>query len=1093
MLSYAGVPLVEPSAELAGWISARIPAERAFGFFRPARLSRAALDPRAHFAWFLNRPVEVGTFVNPWGAARWGYCFALADGAMYQALASASGTAQPLTISDGVASSVTTNLHLLPAVPLAQIAAAPALPLYLLPLVDARYFWWERAAKIEVEEGVTTWAELYAALATALNIALTCDPVSSDYLKPAHCLGAPYDYLPMLLDWVAASVGQRIARGLDGNVYARNAFTGQALALAQKDLYARVAGGQYDFSSLPADVPFQVAVRFPRALDHRESFVVTVAGSGRSGQKLIHSSALARGLPQSPPSNASELTLLGQKIGTDFYAWRALGLEARYAGPVPWTPDGIHDVEVRHNAAGITTAVHRAEWEPPFGKLLHAGEAGSDRDCECPPPAARMVRIEAIYGRFCLATLLVWDPEATVLVARDGQYGLGGPCWAEDFATASTAEVGGYYPAVLAGTSGGVYWIATEDNDGDAPEESSAWFPITGSGTAAAWDNTTRYVPGDLVTSDSNKYLCFSENVNKEPPNAGYWLLLPTVNSMGEWDEDTEYLVGDLVTRTLDAYSFRSDEYLEIGLPTHVLTITTGTPLGATGYYDGHILGGGQKVWARDLDTSNDPQPGQYLAVRQGTVDGDPVVCVATTSSEPLGSGWRLPNNYATYSAWSSGASYAVNDLVTGGAGAIYLATAASGPGDPKEPPNSSYWQLLPDGLNDQGEWLDGEEYAVGDVVLHPRPLYDFRSDEADIRSINGQTGPEVTFGSADGSVTVNASGNQVDLSVYDEYITHVNLQHGPAITLQSDDGSVQITTYATNILNFRAFPGHTFSVGLDPPPPPPFVPAGGLWVQTISATEVRIHLPYANGAAVAGQVSTTTQWFGGDKVFDALLSNILIVGGLIGADIDAGDLSTSGNFRVNLAGDVLSKTSIAARVSLAVGAGVDSGGRHLLIYGPGAAGAGSTIMENFVEVGTPANIDPDDPSPQDPPGTSIRFGMIGIDGGGGLRPPSAHATGLVIRSDELWASYSIECHTMESITGAGSSPGAIGTWSLDDDGYVTFDKLGQTICGGLVCSLSNGVPVTSIIGDLADFGKVPVLQDDGSFAAGGIDGGTFT
>jgi hypothetical protein len=254
MISYGGIYLREATPQLASWLMKAMPPQEAFGFYRPRWLGDPSLNPRAHFNWFLSRPVKVNSFFNPWGASRWGTGYFLVDAdalADIRALAYASDgyVALPLVMDDDDDRVLTTDLFMLPAVPLTMAplsATDVATKLYLLTLVDERFFWWERAATISVTEETTTWVQMYSAIATALDVTITTDSISANYLYPSVGLAKKYQHLPLLLDWVAASVGQRIVRTLAGAIVARSATAAAALAAAQVDEYVKLAGGSLD-------------------------------------------------------------------------------------------------------------------------------------------------------------------------------------------------------------------------------------------------------------------------------------------------------------------------------------------------------------------------------------------------------------------------------------------------------------------------------------------------------------------------------------------------------------------------------------------------------------------------------------------------------------------------------------------------------------------------------------------------------------------------------------------------------------------------------------------------------------------------------
>lgn len=253
MISYGGIYLPDPASSEAA-IAARMPPSEAFGFYRWPSLGDADMDPRNSLDWFLDRGVRVGSFFNPWGASRWGYAHVIVDepilGQIRTLAYSGPSKYKPLAfvMDDSVGKSMTTNLWMLPAVPLQAIDAN--FNLYLMTLVDDRFFWYERGTSISITEKTTTWAGLYSQIGTALGVTIIAETVSADYLYPGVGFAKAYDYLPLLLDWVASSVGQRIVRTLDGKIYARSATTAKSLMVSQGVLYKKISGGSLDLGVL---------------------------------------------------------------------------------------------------------------------------------------------------------------------------------------------------------------------------------------------------------------------------------------------------------------------------------------------------------------------------------------------------------------------------------------------------------------------------------------------------------------------------------------------------------------------------------------------------------------------------------------------------------------------------------------------------------------------------------------------------------------------------------------------------------------------------------------------------------------------------
>jgi hypothetical protein len=224
MIFYAGVNLTAPSLEQIAWGRHNLSwdwlapwVERTWPGKGLTRLGFGLHWPRG--------PIVPGRLTWPTGAQRFAPFPGLADSdslALIRAQVYAGGgyAAQPLVISDGV-TTVSPALWMLPARPLSQVAGAVGR--WLLTLVCGRFFWWMKAAAITVTGGTTTWTQLYAALASALGITLTVDPIPAAYLMPSPDLATQYEALPPLLDAAAYSVGQRIVYGLDGTVRAWNA------------------------------------------------------------------------------------------------------------------------------------------------------------------------------------------------------------------------------------------------------------------------------------------------------------------------------------------------------------------------------------------------------------------------------------------------------------------------------------------------------------------------------------------------------------------------------------------------------------------------------------------------------------------------------------------------------------------------------------------------------------------------------------------------------------------------------------------------------------------------------------------------------
>jgi len=244
MLSYAGVSVLQPTAELLAWGRRHLDWSWATEWTARA-FPGARLTHLGQYGLWQRPPVEIGRLYWPWGAARFGHCHVLATQGQLDAIRAAGANqdaALPLTVSDGVRA-VSPALHLLPPRPLTGVPGAGQA--WLLPLVDLRYRWWFRAGDLSADGATTTWADLFGQIGDALGVTLEVDDVPAIYPPPDNSLTLHYEALPLVLDAAAASVGMRVVVGTDGEavevIGPTTALNRTAGNLATSDL-ARLAG-----------------------------------------------------------------------------------------------------------------------------------------------------------------------------------------------------------------------------------------------------------------------------------------------------------------------------------------------------------------------------------------------------------------------------------------------------------------------------------------------------------------------------------------------------------------------------------------------------------------------------------------------------------------------------------------------------------------------------------------------------------------------------------------------------------------------------------------------------------------------------------
>jgi hypothetical protein len=134
---------------------------------------------------------------------------------------------------------VSVSIYVLPPTPLSGIrglsfAATGSNSLYLITVVDARYFWWNtNTADMKVTNS-TTWANLLNMVSSQLGISLTWDTIPAAYLQPSTMFNLPYEPSPVVLDALLFNVGQRLVANYNGTYVGQMYQT--ALSAYQTDM-----------------------------------------------------------------------------------------------------------------------------------------------------------------------------------------------------------------------------------------------------------------------------------------------------------------------------------------------------------------------------------------------------------------------------------------------------------------------------------------------------------------------------------------------------------------------------------------------------------------------------------------------------------------------------------------------------------------------------------------------------------------------------------------------------------------------------------------------------------------------------------------
>lgn len=251
MLTYAGVPLIAATAELRAFAATHLPTAG----YAP-QSARAWPGPgMANLAWPTTARPAAGAAIGrlrwPTGASRWASAFYLADAEAVDAIRprayGTDGTAmlaaelRICTDPTGTCADDATGpgdrtlvapMYLADVRPLSGIRGVNGL--YLLHLVDDRWFWRYRACPALAVGAGATWSGVLDDLAAAIGITLDYPAIDPAYGSPGESLDAAGYPASYVLDAALYNVGLRLARSFDGACAAVDPTT----ALATRDVLA---------------------------------------------------------------------------------------------------------------------------------------------------------------------------------------------------------------------------------------------------------------------------------------------------------------------------------------------------------------------------------------------------------------------------------------------------------------------------------------------------------------------------------------------------------------------------------------------------------------------------------------------------------------------------------------------------------------------------------------------------------------------------------------------------------------------------------------------------------------------------------------
>ena len=421
MISYAGEDLIleDPDYELDTRIERSIPLSdlRLFGASSIAQ-AEGRWIPRGNTRykvgiptanWSFPSSLQVNSLWWPTGASRFAiglfFCGKESLDAILAALDYNGGAYLNLEeVEHSDARSMSVYMHLLPPRPLSTPDVAADERLFLLPLVDTRYFWQFRDAGdlyyFLNMAGGWGWQELIDYLAGRLGESIEIDTIddsigsvpSASMESVTHGpdlieFSRNYENAALLLDAAAWCVGHRIVRELDGTLRSQTPDSATTL-LTEVNLPLRDGywAGGFSGSGTPSTSPIYenarkpatVRVCFPRATYDEQGepsvlcengavYAIDVAGSNYvsdattlvSGRVKTFYDTAAAGYGAAAsclveqaveaPLNVGTLTSLARQIASDYYAWLEVETyDFSAVGILWWRPTGFEDAICWH-------------------------------------------------------------------------------------------------------------------------------------------------------------------------------------------------------------------------------------------------------------------------------------------------------------------------------------------------------------------------------------------------------------------------------------------------------------------------------------------------------------------------------------------------------------------------------------------------------------------------------------------------------------------------------------------------------------------------------------------------------------------------
>lgn len=373
-ISFAGVDLIheDPDGDVQGWLDHWLDLDdnRMVAAWPSAAWNKSGGVPLPNYSHVL-RP-KLNTWYRPVGASRWSFGLFLADTATKDRILSAVGTGNPgktLRIEAPEGFGRSWLAYLLPVHPISDDVSADD-GIWILPIVDERWWWQFRNAELGLLTDSTTWTTVLSTLAANLGITLNFTSIYSTYGSPnvTRFNSANTVNAAILLDAAAHAVGRKVMlQYLDagGDNYYQLVYTAAlpAESVTRREFnFTQASAGSLQTGILAAGalnqrgvIPSSIRVIFRKYANgiiwDGEHYIKTLSASalGYSGSttdyvKSFTTTALADYTTGSgTPDNVTDCDNLATQIATDFLDSVNWIQDSNYIGVSRWIETGFDD------------------------------------------------------------------------------------------------------------------------------------------------------------------------------------------------------------------------------------------------------------------------------------------------------------------------------------------------------------------------------------------------------------------------------------------------------------------------------------------------------------------------------------------------------------------------------------------------------------------------------------------------------------------------------------------------------------------------------------------------------------------------------